>query len=229
MYPQRKFIRRPCGLALLVTLVILTLSACGAEGEAGGQEQEAKARPLPENNVTLRPGEYRSVAFEPSFSFHVGKGWKHVAPELPDKLAISPGGGPGDPLLIFRNLQKVYKPAKSMDTPPVMKAPEDMVGWFQHHPYLKTEKPQPVTVGGVKGEQFDWVVAEDAPYAEVDTFKYSDGSDAAAAKGFKARAIVLEDVKGETVTIGIGSAATTFDEFLPKAQKVLDSVKWRGS
>jgi hypothetical protein len=104
-----------------------------------------------------------------------------------------------------------------------------MVGWFQHHPYLQTEKPEPVTVGGVKGEQFDWIVAEDAPYTAVDTFKYSDGSDVGAAKGFRYRAIVLEDVKGETVTIGIGSKASEFDGFAPEAQKVVETVKWEGS
>jgi hypothetical protein len=91
------------------------------------------------------------VEFEPSFSFRVGEGWEHVAPELPDKLAISPGGEGGDPLLIFRNLRQVFKPAKSMDTPPAVEAPEDIFGWFQHHPYLDAEKPEPVTVGGVEG------------------------------------------------------------------------------
>ena len=91
------------------------------------------------------------MEFEPSFSFRVGEGWEHVAPELPDKLAISPEGEGGDPLLIFRNLRQVFKPAKSMDTPPAVEAPEDMVGWFQHHPYLDAEKPEPLTVGGVEG------------------------------------------------------------------------------
>jgi hypothetical protein len=113
-----------------------------------------------------------------------------------------------------------------------VEAPKDMVGWFQHHPYLQSDKPEPVTVGGVKGKQFDWIVAEDSPYVEVNTFKYSDGSDAGAAKGFNYRAIVLEDVKGETVTIGIGSPDTEFDEFdefAPEAEKVLDTVKWGGS
>ena len=38
----------------------------------------------------------------------------------------------------------------------------------------------------------------------------------------------MEDVKGETVTTGLGSLASDFDEFLPEAQKV-DSVKWGGS
>jgi hypothetical protein len=39
----------------------------------------------------------------------------------------------------------------------------------------------------------------------------------------------LEDVQGETVALGFVSPASTFDEFAPKAQKVVDSVKWRGS
>jgi hypothetical protein len=227
MYPLR-MMRQTLRLALLVTLVVLAMSACDGGG-GSAQEQANKPRHLPENNATLRPGEYRSDEFKPSLSFRLGKGWEHVAPELSDKLAISPGGEPGDPLLIFRDLQKVYKPAKSMAVPPAVETPEDMVGWFQHHPYLKTDKPEPVTVGGVKGEQLDWIVAEDAPHAEVDTFKYSDGSDAAAAKGFKYRAIVLEDVEGETVTIGIGSKASEFDEFAPEAQNVLDTVEWGGS
>jgi hypothetical protein len=36
-------------------------------------------------------------------------------------------------------------------------------------------------------------------------------------------------VKGETVTIGSASPVTEFEEFLPEAQKVLDTVKWGGS
>ena len=43
------------------------------------------------------------------------------------------------------------------------------------------------------------------------------------------RLIVLEDVKGETVTIGFVSPATEFDEFAPEAQKVIDTVEWGGS
>ena len=51
------------------TMVMLALTACG-----GGlaQEEKAKARPLPEDEKPLRPGEYRSEEFKPSLSFRVG-------------------------------------------------------------------------------------------------------------------------------------------------------------
>ena len=53
--------------------------------------------------------------------------------------------------LTFANVKEVWKPG----TTDVVDAPKDLVGWLQHHPYLKTSKPQPVTVGGVKGEQLE--------------------------------------------------------------------------
>jgi hypothetical protein len=210
--------------ALVVVGLVLALDACGA----GGQEEGAKARPLPEDPKTLPPGKYHSEEFKPSFSLTLGKDWHNVPLEISDKLVIARGGEEG-PALVFRNLQEVYEYTKNGTTSAVVKAPKDMVGWFQHHPYLDTEKPEPATVGGVKGLQFDYIVSEDAPYDEITLFRYTDGSQGAAGKGFKHRAIVLEGVKGKTVTIGIGSPTTEFDDFLPKAQKVLDSVKWTGS
>jgi hypothetical protein len=223
---RRLLLTAPMLVAVLVLIgVTLVLSACGGGGSA---QEGAKARPLPEDPKALRPGEYRSEEFKPSLSFTVGKSWTTVPLETSDKLAISRGAGE-PPLLIFRNLQEVYDYDKTGTTSAVVKAPKDMVGWFQHHPYLETEKPEPATVGGVKGVQFDYIVSEDAPSDEITLYRYTDGSQGDVGKGFKFRAIILEDVKGEMVTIGLGSPTTEFDDFLPKAQKVLDSVKWTGS
>jgi len=220
--------RLALGLQLLVTLVVLALSACGG---GGSEQEEAKARPLPEDPKALRPGEYHSTEFKPSFSFRVGKGWRTSSEflQISDKLAIVRGEEEPPPTLIFRAPQEVFKYAKNGTTPEVVKAPKDMVGWFQHHPYLKTEKSESATVGGVKGVRFDYTVSEDAPYDQINLFGYADGSDGAAGKGFKYRAIILEDVEGKTVTIGIGSPTTGFDDLLPEAEKVLDTVKWGGS
>ena len=135
----------------------------------------------------------------------------------------------------FVKPQEVYKPTKD-EALQIVDAPKDLVGWFQHHPHLQTDKPEPVTVGGVKGEQFDVVVA-DLPedYSSVcgsdcvGIVRLSTGSQAILAAGDKLRLIVLEDVQGETVTLGFVSPASEFDEFAPEAQKVLGTVEWGGS
>jgi hypothetical protein len=231
MFPQR-MVRRPPRLGLLVTLVVLALSACGGE-----KQQQSKPQPLPEEEgQALRPGEYRSEEFKPSLSFRIGKGWSTYTPEAPDVLRISWGetGGLG-----FTNIHEVYKPTQT-GSPEVAEAPEDIVGWFRRHPYLRTTDPKPVTVGGVEGVRFDAVVGNlPEDYSGVclaiigsdcvDIARFGDEQMLFHTKGAKARLIVLEDVEGETVTIGFGGTAKEFDEVASTAQKVIDSVEWRGS
>jgi hypothetical protein len=227
---NRLLVGRVLSLGLLVVLVVLALSACG------GDEKKAKARPLPEDPKALRPGTYRSEEFKPSLSFHVGKGWSSAPLEASDVLQITRGQTAG---LGFANVQEIYKPTRTVSQ--IVDAPKDMVGWFQQHPYLQTSKPEPVTVGGVKGLQFDVVVGDRPQYYIpictsivgnpncVDLFRLSTGEPILLVEGDKAGVIVLEDVGGETVTIGFVSPASEFGELGPEAQKVLDSVEWRGS
>src|SRR4028119_2491724 len=111
-------------LGLLVVLVVLALSACG------GGEKKAKARPLPEDPKTLRPGTYRSEEFKPSLSFRVGKGWSSAPLESSDFLQIARGQTAG---LGFGNVQEVYKPTKT-GGPNVVDTPKDTVGGCQQHP-----------------------------------------------------------------------------------------------
>jgi hypothetical protein len=49
-------------------------------------------------------------------------------------------------------------------------------------------------------------------------------SDASFREGYELRLMVFEDMRGKTLNIGIISPASDFDEFLLKAQKVVDSV-----
>ena len=217
----------PMLAALFVVIgLALALGACGAAGDA---KEEAKGRPLPKKPGALSPGQYHSVKFEPSLSFKVGKGWINSGVELPAFIQL---GYEGFNLrLTFANIKEVYKPG----TMSVVDAPKDLVGWLQHHPLLKTSKPQPVTVGGVEGEQFA-VLVEDLPkdYSGlscsdcVDIAPLSNDQAAAFFREEKEReVIVLEDVKGDTVMIWFAATPDEFDEFAPKARKVLDSVKWR--
>jgi hypothetical protein len=96
-------IRLALGVGVLVAMT-LALTGCGS---GLSQEEEAKARPLPKQPQELRPGEYRSEEFKPSFSFRVGKGWstsEYASDYLGMGWAEKEGG------LAFVNVQKVYKP-----------------------------------------------------------------------------------------------------------------------
>src|SRR5215207_1264275 len=154
MYPQRTLVSQSLRLGLLVTLLVLVLSACG------GNEQFLKSLPLPEEEQQLRTGVYRSEEFKPSLTFRVGEGWSNLPPEAIDALFIVQGE---TRRIGFVNAFEVYKPTKT-GALNVVEEPEDLVGWFQEHPYLQTSKPEPVTVGGVKGVQLDMVV-ENLPEA----------------------------------------------------------------
>ena len=227
MHPRRRTQRRALGLTLLVTLIVLMLSACGVD------QNEAKARPLPEERKALAPGEYRTEEFEPALSFKVGEGWEYVPIEASDDLQIVREQGTGG--LGFVVTHEVYKPTKT-GTPNVVEAPKDFVGWLRRHPYLRTTDPERVTVGGVEGVRFDVSVVEGLPDAYqgrcgsgcVDIARLSTGSQTSLGEGEKVRLTVLEVVEGKTVEIAIYGPADYFGEFAPEAQKVVDSVKWKG-
>jgi hypothetical protein len=217
--------RLALGVGVLMVM-ILALTACGS----GSAQEEAEGRPLPQEPGALNPGEYHSVEFEPPLSFEVGKGWSNTANQLSDYIELGQQGEIGN--LTFANVKEVFKPG----TTNVVEAPKDLVGWLQHHPYLKTSKPQPVTLGGVKGEQFE-VLVDHLPKDPngycgsdcLDIFNQSSNQIGYFREVNKRRVIVLEDVKGDTVVIWYAGPPDTFDKFAPKAQKVVDSVKWSSS
>jgi hypothetical protein len=221
--------RRAMLLLSATTMALLALTACSA----GSSQEEAKARPLPEEHQELRPGEYRTEEFKPSASFRVGEGWLTAPPEASDVLQLEYGATAG---LAFTNVQGVYKPTES-GTTKVIEPPEDLADWFQHHSYLKTSEPEPITVGGVKGVEFDVALVEDLPKEHasqcgtdcVDLFEQGSRHQVIQYEGDKIHYVVLEDVKGQTVTIDYGGLATDFDKLAPQAQKLVDSVKWGGS
>jgi hypothetical protein len=203
--------------ALVVVGSVPALGACGATGE----KEQAKARHLPDEEFTaLSPGEYHSEEFKPAFSFRVGKGWQTPVADIketPERLIIeSTEEVEGGPLLIFRNPPEAYDPQKNKWVN--VDSYEDILGWYQHHPQLKTSNPEPVNVGGVKGVELEADV-DTQGFTPVQSFRYSDGFSTTIDRGEEGRTIIL-DMKGEAVSIGFG---------FPKAQKVIDTVKWGGS
>jgi hypothetical protein len=101
---------------------------------------------------------------------------------------------------------------------------------------LDTSKPLPVSVGGASGKRIDVTVTstpENYPRdicGEQPCIPFYTSRDPAIVSYeelFKDR-LVIVDVGGETVIIDVAAPTDRFDEFLPKAHKVLDTIEWKG-
>ena len=166
-------------------------------------------------------------------SFSLSKGWARGGAELRDVWDLQDIENNAF-WLVFMNAGEVYDPNESGELR-IAPAPEDMLAWLQANPYLKSEEPKPTSVGGEKGVQFDAIVASAPEYPEcsgcpdVGLFHLSDGGTSGVEKGEKIRFIVLEDVKGQTVTIFVETTPVGFDEFTAKAQQVIETVEWKGT
>ncbi len=152
-----------------------------------------------------------------------------MTPETQEAIAI---GKRDVPLTVGAlNVEQVFDPSEPGQT---VAAPDDMVAWLQEHPHLGTEEPGRGTVGGVSGVQFDAIASEPkgvefSPEPRVPLFAMSGGETFWLGKSEKYRFIVLDDVEGETINIIFGGPAVEFEEFLPEAQKVLETVTWEGT
>ncbi len=232
---------------VLMAVIALTLNACGGGAAGGGEHQQATGRPLPKyEQASLPEGQYHTTEFKPSLSFRItGDDWRFEGPsgvlgdpEHPDYLFIQKVEWGEIAFFNLRKVQGVYKPrGPAGETEPVP-APDKLVGWFQHHPYLKTSRPSPVTVGGVKGVQFDVVLANRPRNHKgvcgntthcLDIFALSTGGPSEVFYTNKTHYIVLKDVKGVPVVIFYTQEAEDFDKFEPMAKKVLQSVEWTGT
>src|SRR5215213_5331856 len=221
-----------------LVILALTVSACGIGGAEHQQAQaQAKGRPLPKYERAVLPaGRYYTTEFEPSLSFRItGDDWRFEGPsgtlgdpEHTDYLFFQRGPAAEIAFFNLRKLKGVYKPGGPKGEIEPVPAPDELVGWFQHHPYLETSKPEPISVGGVKGVQFDVVVVNLQKGDRcLSIFALSTGGPSDACDFHKVRYIVLEDVKGVPVVIYYGDE--NFDEFVPVAENVLQSVEWTGT
>jgi len=188
----------------------------------------------------LHAGTYVTNGFEPTLSFNIGTarhdGWKLQEEEMNDQqLLIEDSEGSQ---IIFTSPLHVFDPINPKD-PKQVPAPRNTdgwVSWFQRHPNLDTSAPTSVTVGGAHGVRVDAQPSstpDNSPQQCYDGLPcfllYPSGEDEVITSSVKSKdRFVIVDVKGETVIIDIYAQANKFDEFLPKAQKLLDTVKWKG-
>lgn len=241
---------------LLLCLAALVLVACSGDTEEQHSEQTeaasqngvseaAKARTVPEQGV-LAPGRYSTgEEFEPPFSFEIGEGWRVLPVSEPYSLRlgyVTPGKGVAEgKALRFLNVREVFEPREEGDkvsfeaTP----APEDLSGWLGRHPYLSTGDAEPVDIGGVAGERLDAEAHVPEGYRDareggcpvpcIPLFRLGGDSVTHITEKGKHGIVVLEDVfEDEMVVVIVSAPIARFDEFLPEAQEVLDTVEWGG-
>ena len=229
---------------VLVVLIALVLSACGGGADGGSEHQQAEGRSLPKfEQASLPAGRYHTTEFEPSLSFRIsGDDWRFEGPtgtlgdpERSDYLFFEKVPEGEIAFFNLRKLKGVYKPRGPTGATEPVPAPDQLVGWFRHHPYLKTSEPEPATVGGAKGVQFDVVLANLPINHEglcgkasqcLDIFALSTGGSSEIYYLKREHYIVLESVDGVPVIIYYSDLKDRFDEFAPVAEKVLQSVEW---
>jgi len=198
--------------------------------------------------ASLPAGRYHTTEFEPSLSFRItGSKWVFEGPsgtlgdpERSDYLFFQKEPWGEIAFFNLRKVQGIYKPMGPRGATEPVPAPDELVDWFQHNPYLKTSEPEPASVGGVKGVQFDAVLPRSRPVNHkgvcgktgcMDIFKLSTGGSSELFGFYKQHEkrehyIILKDVKGGPVAIYYNNETQDFDEFVPVAEKVLDSVRW---
>jgi hypothetical protein len=229
----RRTARQALRLALLGMLVVLTVSSC-----EGGGPVEAKARTIPQQGP-LSAGRYSTQEFEPSFSLELGKGWHVWYPEEPYSVELAEGEG-NDKQLTFYKVQEVFESRKDdgevyFEARP---APNDLIAWFQHHPYVDIGVAKTVHIGGVAGKRFSAQFDVPKGYVDVNGGSCSApcipmlqlGGDLvihALERGSQDEFIVLEGVEGKEVIVWFSAPPEEFDKFLPKVNKVFDTVERR--
>src|SRR5215211_1289372 len=198
---------------VLVVLIALVLSACGGGAVGGREHQQAEGRSLPKyDHASLPAGQYHTTEFEPSLSFRItgddcrfeGPSGTLGDPEHPDYLFFEKVPEAEIAFFNLRKVKGVYK-ARGQNRPLAAGAGEiepvpafdELIAWFQHHPYLKTSKPEPATVGGFKGVRFDVVTANlQKKDSQVFIFALSTGGPSEVFILKQEHFIVLKNVKG---------------------------------
>jgi hypothetical protein len=191
---------------------------------------------LSNNEGASLTGDTRYVTdeFEPAFSFRVGEGWTSGVPaERQEFLGITYGG---DSFLSFSNPNRVFDP-KEPAAQKKVPAPDTMdgwVAWHQQNPYLEVSDPEPASIDSATGVRFDarlTSIPENYPpgCGEPCVPAYPVGdTQLDFFPGDQEENFVLE-VGDEVVTVSITAPADRFEEFLPKAREVLDTVEWEAA
>jgi len=196
-----------------------------------GQKIPSESEPV-EWGEPIPAGEYVVHALEPTFRLEVGKGWVALKRDKLPMLVENPQTNTG--LIIFTSPRHVFDPSNLSEPKeaPVPDNADEWASWFQRHPNLETSNTAPVSIGGASGMRIDVT-----PSPKLDNYPqdFCDSkpcvplySAITSSVNWKDRFATV-DIGGMTVVIDVSAPASKFEEFLPKAQKVLDTLEWKGT
>jgi hypothetical protein len=237
---------------LLLCLAAFLTAACSEETEepetdaasreGAGEVQET--RTMPESGALVQGRYSTGERFEPPFSLELGEGWRVLSASQPYSLKlgyVAPGTVVAEgKVLTFLDVQEVFEPhgEESEASFQAKPAPGNLVAWFQRHPYLATEEPEPVEIGGEPGERFDALVNVPEGYRDahgggcpvpcIPLLRPGGGAVTHMTEKGKNRFAVLESVGDEAFVIIVSAPVGEFDEFLPRARETLDTLEWEG-
>ncbi len=197
---------------------------------------------VPDGNF-LPDRRYSSSVFTPRLSLEASDGWKIATPgESTGVFPIAREAGKLTFYNVSDNFVSLYDPASKnrLNMKFTIPSPNDVTLWyfyFTQHPNLYVDNFGTAKVGGELAMRFDTGVNSAPEYSPpecgarcVTILRY--GSTEKYWKflyeGWKYRQLVL-GVNGEMVMIEIAAPEEQFEEFLAKAQDVLDTIEWENS
>jgi uncharacterized protein YjbI with pentapeptide repeats len=213
------------------------LSDAHMSGVEGITNEELAKQTSKLEGAIMPDGSVSSVEFEPALSVRLSEEWE-IPNEVSNEIYLYGKGG----YLIFSKPRHVFDPSNPSEQKEVP-APENVdewVSWFQSHPNLETSKLGPASVGGASGmgidvaltstpENYPQEVCQGTPCVPLYPLGHGVFGENMTidSEGYNKYRFNIVDVGGETVVIHATAQTDKFDEFLPKAQKVLDTVKWQ--
>jgi uncharacterized protein YjbI with pentapeptide repeats len=208
------------------------LSDAHMSGVEGITNEELAKQTSKLEGAIMPDGSVSSVEFEPALSVRLSEEWE-IPNEVSNEIYLYGKGG----YLIFSKPRHVFDPSNPSEQKEVP-APENVdewVSWFQSHPNLETSKLGPASVGGASGmgidvaltstpENYPQEVCQETPCVPLYPLGHglpSDENMTIDSEGYNKYRFIIVDVGGETVVIPAIAQTGKFDEFLPKAQKVV--------
>jgi hypothetical protein len=142
----------------IVALVLLA----GCSGRSGVDLTAASATPPPaaEAPSAAPAGTYTSTAFQPPVTYTLPEGWQKPS-DTPAYFALQPAGSSVAGIFLFRDPQPASQDAACTVAaePDVGTLSTELAAWIRQRPGLNVGNPRMVTIGGLRGVEFDVSIA----------------------------------------------------------------------